>query len=170
MATGTDKQSKTDNLFNEDITSIYQLTQPTPRSHAYELQVMSVLNQDEQYMIEKFHEQSVAIEGRSAIDQLVVTRVGEMATNAAFVMATTMENVERVEGAARLGRLSRRLQEFDNRLLDQTAKHILETDSIATRTMHEDMRRNIYRPVPPPPSRQWKGVIPAIATFLFGEE
>lgn len=170
MATGTDKQSKTDNMFNEDITSVYQLTPPAPRSDAYAIQIMGGLNSDEQAMIEAFHAQAVAIEGRSAIDQLIVTRVGEMATNAAFVMATTMENVEQVEGAARLGRLSRRLQEFDNRLLDQTAKHILETDSIATRTMHEDMRRTIYRPAPPPPPPKWKGVIPAISTFLFGEE
>jgi hypothetical protein len=166
------KTKAASNLFDEDITLLYRLELPPSKSNAYAIQVLDVLNEDEQYLVDAFHQQSVAIEGRSAIAQLVDTRIGEITSNTAYVMATTMENVERIETVASLGRLSKRLQEFDNRLLDLTAKHLLETDTIAIRTMHEDMRRPVYKPpplppVPPRPKR--KGLIPGLVEFLFGE-
>jgi hypothetical protein len=166
------KTKGTSNLFDEDITAFYELARPEPRPNAYAIQVVEVLNDDEQYMLDKFHEQSIAIEGRSAIAQHIDTRIGEIATNTAYVMAGTMVNVERIETAASLGRLGKRLQEFDNRLLDLTAKHLLETDTIAIRTMHEDIRRSVYKPPPPPPvppRPKRKGLIPGFVEFLFGE-
>lgn len=173
MTTTVGKQTaKASNRFDEDLTSVYELDIPQPKSNAYAIQVISANNDDEKYMLNAFHQQYVAIEGRSAIAQLVDTRIGEIAINSSFVMARTMEDVELIESVTRLGRLGKRLQEFDNRLLDQTARHILETDAIAVRTMHEDMRRNVYKPIPVPETlrRKRKGLIPAAIEFLFGEE
>jgi hypothetical protein len=163
------KTKATTNRFDEDITSLYQLDPPAPKSNAYAIQVSAVLNEDEQYMLTAFHQQSVAVEGRSAMAQLVDTRIAEMATNTGYVMAGTMENVEQIEASTQVGRLSKRLQEFDNRLLDQTAKYLLATDAIAIQTMHEDIRRNIYKPPPAPPHSKRKGLFPTIGEFLFGE-
>lgn len=168
----TTKTKDASNLFDEDISLLYRLDLPAPKSNAYAIQVMGIFDDEEQYLVDAFHRQSVAIEGRSAIAQLVDTRIGEIANNTAYVMGTTMENVDRIESTASLGRLGKRLQEFDNRLLDQTGKHLLETDAIAIRTMHEDMRRPVYKPPPPPsipPRPKRKGVIPGFIEFLFGE-
>lgn len=174
MPSETERKTKAGNRFDEDITSLYRLELPEPKRDAYAIQVLQIENDNEQYIVDKFHEQYVAIEGRSAIAQLVDTRIGEIATNAAWVMGMTTENIERIETATPAGRLTKRQHEFDNRLFDQAAKHILETNAIAVRSMHEDMRRTVYKPPPlppppPPPPPRWKGIIPLAFEFLFGE-
>jgi hypothetical protein len=170
MSTATDnKAGNRGNVFDEDITTVYSLDLPAPRTDAYVIHVGKAAGQDEQFMLNTFHKQYVAVEGRSAIGQLVDTRIGDIAIHAARVMGTAMESVERVEYAARLGRLTKRLQNFDDQLLEQTGRLILETNGIAVRTMHEDMRSDIYPPPPPPPVKKKKGLIPGTFTFLFGE-
>ena len=167
MSAATD--NKAGNRGDEDITTAYSLDLPASRTDAYVVHVGKPASQDEQFMLNTFHKQYVAVEGRSAIGQLVDTRVGDIVIHASRVMGTAMESVERVEYAARLGRLTKRLQNFDDQLLEQTGRLILETNGIAVRTMHEDMRSDIYPPPPPPPAKKKKGLIPGTFTFLFGE-
>lgn len=172
MTRSNEKGKASSNLFDEDITSVYHLDIPQPERHAYTFEVLDIRGDDEQYMVNAFHQQYVAVEGRNAIAQLVNTRVGDIATHASLTMGQTMENVERIEAAVPLGRLEKRFHDFDNKLLDQTARHLLETNEIAVRTMHEDIRRNVYKPLPPPPvppRRKRKGLIPGMVEFLFGE-
>lgn len=171
MTTETERKRKASNRFDEDITSLYRLELPEPKRNAYAIQVLSIESDDEQYMVDKFHEQYVAVEGRSAIAQLVDTRIGEITTNAAWVMGTTMENMQRIETVTPLGRLTKKQHSFNDQLIDQAGRYILETNAIAYRTMHEDMRRPVYKPPPPPPPPppKKKGLIPAIAEFFFGE-
>lgn len=168
----TERPAGRKNLFDEDITSIYQLALPSPRQPAYTMQVMEIEGEEEQYMLGALHQQYVAIEGRSAIAQLVDTRAAELGSHAAFEMGRTVESVVRVEAATQAGRLGKRFQEFNNRLVDQTASHMLQTNAIAVRSMHEDMRRDIYKPPAPPaplPRRKWKGLFREVGEFLFGE-
>jgi len=172
MASSREKGKASGNLFDEDITSVYQLDIPQPERHVYTFEVLDIRGEDEQYMVNAFHQQYVAVEGRAAMATVVNTRVGDIATHASLTMGKTMENVERIEAAVPLGRLQKRFHDFDNKLLDQTARHLLETNAIAVRTMHEDIRRNIYKPPPPPPvppRRKRKGLIPGFVEFLFGE-
>lgn len=173
MTTGTERKPKAGNRFDEDITSLYSAEPPAAKLNAYAIQVISIESDDEQYMVDKFHEQYVAVEGRSAMAQLVYTRIGEITTNAAWVMGTTMENIHRMETMLPPGRLTKKQHAFHDQVLDQAGRYILETNAIAYRTMHEDMRRPVYKPPPPPPlpppPPKKKGVIPAIAEFLFGE-
>lgn len=174
MATTEGKKAKASgNRFDEDITSVYRLELPATTRHAYDFPVYDILNDEERHMATAFHQQYVAVEGRSAIVQLVNTRIEDISSHTARVMGQAMENIERVESAARLGRLDRRLQDFDNKLIDQTARHLLETNGIGVRTMQEDMRRPLYKPPPappsPPPPPKKKGLIPAAFEILFGE-
>lgn len=172
MPQTTEKRKASSNRFDEDITSVYELELPKPERDVYTFEVLDIRGEDEEYMVSEFHKQYVAVEGRNAIAQLVNTRVGDISTHAAFTMGQTMENVERIEAAVPLGRLEKRFQDFDNKLLDQTARHILTTNEIAVRTMHEDIRRPIYKPLPPPPEpprRKWPGLIPGMIHILFGE-
>lgn len=174
MAIDTDKKTRTPgNIFDEDITTLYALKLPEPRRDAYQFEVHDFISDDERHMANAFHQQHVAVEGRTAIAKLVTTRVGDMATHASRVMAQTMENVEAIESAAATGRLTRRLQDYNNKILDQSARHTHETIGVAVWSMHEDMRRSPYPPPPPrpePPKPKFKGVIPAFFEFLFGEE
>ena len=117
MSTATEARSENrPNIFDEDITTAYSLDLPAPRTDAYAIHVYKTISPDEQYMLTAFHKQYVAVEGRSAIGQLVDTRIGDMTIHAAHVMGVSMESVERIETAAHLGRLSRRLQGFDDKL------------------------------------------------------
>jgi hypothetical protein len=156
------------NMFDEDITSLYQLELPAPTYNAYTMQGVEILNDDEQYMLNAFHQQYVDIEGRTAIAKLVDTRIGEIATHSAFVMGTTMETVARIEAATSQSRLTKMQHGFNDQVLNQAGRYILETNAIAYRSMHEASRRNVYKPPPPPPPR-WKGIIPLAFEFLFGE-
>ena len=169
MAATEGKSRGRGNMFDEDITSSYSLDLPAPRTDAYIVHVHKPMDDDEKYMLDAFHHQYVAVEGRSAIGQLVDTRIGDMTIYTAQVMGGSMECVEAIEYAANLGRLSKRLQDFDNKLLDLTGRQLLETQGIAVRTMHEDMRGNVYKPPPPPPQPKRKGAIPGFFQFLFGE-
>lgn len=171
MATATEKHTKQANLFDEDITSVYQLHLPAPTYNAYAMNGIEILNDDEQYMMDTFHQQYVAVEGRTAIAKLIDTRIGEMATHTAYVIGTTTETVTHIEAATPQGRLSKMQHHFNDQVLNQAGKYLLETNAIAYRTMHEDMRRSIYKPPPPPPPppARWKGIIPLAFEFLFGE-
>ena len=145
MATATVNQTKSaGNLFDQDITSVYTLELPPSRTDAYEIQGVDIVDEDEQYMLDALHQQYVAVEGRGAIAQLIDTRIGELATHSSQVMGMTMENIERIEAAAPLGRLAKRFHDFDNKLLDQTARHILETNAIAARTMLPSTRTRSF--------------------------
>ena len=102
--------------------------------------------------------------------QEAAARAAELGTHSAFVMGQTMENIERIESACQFGRLAKRQYAFNNSVVDQVGRHLLETNAIAVRTMHEDMRRDVYPPPPPPPEpKKWKGIIPLAWEFLFGE-
>jgi hypothetical protein len=170
MSTATDnKLGSKGNIFDEDITTAYSLDLPAPRTDAYAIHVYKTVSPDEQHMLTAFHKQYVAVEGRSAVGQLVDTRIGDLTIHTAQVMGVSMESVERIEIAAHLGRLSRRLQGFDDSLLEQTGRLLLETNAIAIRTMHEDMRQDAYPPPPAPAPKKKKGLIPGTFTFLFGE-
>lgn len=170
----TTKTKTQANVFEQDISNSYELEMPTRRPNAYDLDIIDIHGEEEQYMIDSFHKQSVAVEGRSAIAQFMDTRIGEIATNSSYAMTTTLETIEAYETGSRVGRYARKLQEFNNRLIDQTARHILETDTIAVRSMQEDIRRPIYQPLPPPPpplpAPKKRGMLRGIGEFLFGEE
>jgi hypothetical protein len=175
MATDTATKTKAKaNMFDEDITSIHDLELPAAQPSAYRFEVYDVINDEERYMVDAFHQQYIAVEGRTAVAKLIDTRSAELGTHSVLVMGQTMENVERIEAASQVGRLTKRQHDFDNRVTDQVGRHLLETNAIAVRTMHEDMRRSPYRP-PAPPSpvppqrKKWKGIFPAIGEFLFGE-
>lgn len=156
------------NLFDQDITSVYQLDPPTPKA-AYDVDVIRVENDDELYVLDKFHEQYVAVEGRHAIAHLVDERIGDLAQHTAFVMGTTVETISAIEQRTAAGRFQKQLMNFDDKLVDQTGRSLLETNAIAIRTMHEDMRRPVYKPTPPPPPPKKKGVLQAGFELLFGE-
>ena len=165
MAAASERKSKA-NRRDEDINSAYHLDLPVPVIDVYDIHVYEPQSKDEQYMLDRFHEQYVAVEGRSAVDRAVGTRVGDMAIHSAHVMGVIMESVEFIEYAASLDRLGKRLEDFDNKLLEQTGRQILETNAVAGRTMLEDMRRNVY--APPPPDKR-KGALPGLVDFIFGE-
>lgn len=173
MTTETDKKTRAPgNRYDEDITKLFELQLPTPRTDVYEFLVHDLRSDDEHYMANAFHQQYVAVEGRSAIAQLINTRIGDISTHASHVMGHTMVNIEQIESAASLGRLGRRFQDYNNKLIDQTARHMLETNAIAVRTMQEDMRRSPYPPPPPqllPPRPKRKGLIQLSFELLFGE-
>lgn len=162
------KNARRGNIFDEDTTSVYDLDLPEHRSDAYDVEVVTILNDDEEYMLDVFHQQYVAVQARSATGRLVNTRIGEMGSHASVAMARMMQDVERVEDAVHLNRLEKRLQEFDNRVVDLTTKQALATNSVIVHTIHEDLRRNVYKPPPPAPQRR-KGLIPSAVEFLFGE-
>lgn len=162
-----EKSTKRGNIFDQDVASIYDLDLPEHRSDAYEVQVVSILGEDEEHMLAAFHQQYVAVEARSALAQLVDTRIGEMGSHASVAMARMMQDVERVEQVVYLARLGKRLEEFDNRVVDLTTKQALATNAIVVNTIHEDLRRSVYKA--PPAARKRKGLIPAAVEFLFGE-
>jgi hypothetical protein len=169
MTSTTEKRTKPKaNLFDEDITSLYQLELPEPTYNAYAIQGIEINNDDEQYMLNAFHQQYVAIEGRTAIAKLIDTRIGEIAAHTTYVMGTTMETVARIEAATPQGRLTKMQHGFNDQVLNQAGRYMLETNAIAYRSMHEDSRRSVYKPPPPPPPR-WKGIIPLAFELLFGE-
>lgn len=158
------------NMFDQDVTSVYDLELPASQD-AYASHEIRVETEDEQYMLSKFHEQYVAVEGRAAIGHLVDERIGDLSRHAAFVMGATVETVSEIELRTSAGRFQKHLMNFDDKLVDQTGRVLLETNAIATRTMHEDMRRPIYPPppLPPPPPPLKKGLIVNAIEFLFGE-
>jgi len=155
------------NMFDQDVTSVYQLDPPTPKA-AYDVDSIRVESDDELYMLDKFHEQYVAVEGRHAIAHLVDERIGNLSQHTAFVMGTTVETISEIEQRTAGGRFQKHLMNFDNRLVDQTGRSLLETNAIAIRTMHEDIRRPVYPPPAPPPPKK-KGVVQAGFELLFGE-
>ena len=159
-----------EDLMGTDFVSLYDLELSKDKEDAYDVQVINISNDAEQYMLDQFHQQHVAVEGRTAMTKLVTTRIGDMGTNTVLSMAAMLENIEIIEASARLGRLGRKLQDFNNRVVDHTAKLFMETDGIGARTMQEDLRRDVYKPPPTPPRRPKKGLIPTIGKFLFGEE
>lgn len=168
MTSKTERTTKT-NLFDEDITSVYDFDLPQSRYDRYDMEV-EIFTSDEQYMVDALHQQYVAIEGRAAIAQLIDSKIGEVATHSAYVMGTTMENTARIEAATPMSRLTKMQQGFDNQLLAQTGKYMLETNAVAYRTMLEDARRNIYKPPPEPEKPRWKGLIPLVIEFFIGEQ
>jgi hypothetical protein len=169
MTTATERQAKKANLFDEDITSLYTLDLPPPRYRAYAMDGVEITNGDEQYMLDAFHQQYVAVEGRTAIAKLIDTRIGEIATHTTYVMGTTTENVARIEAATPTSRLTKMQHNFNDQVMNQAGRYMLETNAIAYRTMHEDMRRSVYKPPPPPPKPRWKGLIPLVVEFFVGE-
>ena len=164
MAAG-ERKGKTPRADAETI-SAYHLDLPVPTIDAYEIHVDGPDSKDEEYMLDRFHEQYVAVGGRSAVGQLIEGRVSDMAIHSAHVMGVTMESVEFIEEAANLDRLAKRQEDFDNKLLEQTGRQILETNAVAGRTMLEDMRHNVYAP---PPREKRKGALPGLVEFFFGE-
>jgi hypothetical protein len=169
MTTTTETRTRQKaNLFDEDITSLYDLELPEPTRYAYSMQEIEIINADEQYMLNAFHQQYVAVEGRTAVAKLIDTRIGEIASHTTFVMGRTVEDVTRIEAATPQSRLTKMQHNFNDQVLNQAGRYMMETNAIAYRTMHEDMRRNVYKPPPPPPPR-WKGIIPLAMEFLFGE-
>jgi hypothetical protein len=109
-----------------------------------------------------------SIEGRTAIAKLVDSRISEIATHTSLMIGMTIENTARIEAATPPSRLTKTQYNYNNQVLSQAGRYMLETNAIAYRTMHEDMRRSIYKPPPPPPPRR-KGIIPLAFEFLFGE-
>ena len=170
MASTTEKQANPPtNLFDEDITSVYALELPAPMQNAYPLQGVEIVNDNEQYMLDAFHQQYVAIEGRTAIAKQLDTRISEISTHTSLMMGMTIENTARIEAVTPPSRLTKTQYAFNNQVISQAGRYMLETNAITYRTMHEDIRRNIYKPLPPPPQPpRKKGLIPLVFEFLFG--
>src|SRR5687768_11572138 len=114
MNTSIKSKQKT-NMLDEDITSLFEIELSPSKPNHYEIQV-EIINDDEQYMLDAFHGQSVAVTGRSAIGQLVTSELTDMAHHAAYAMAQTVEKINRYETAVQAGRLGKQLQNFNERL------------------------------------------------------
>ncbi len=149
-----------------DTRSVYDIYLPVPQDDVYDILGAKPRTRDEQYMLDRFHEQSDAVQGHHVLGRQIDTRVGDLARHTVYQMGTTMETVEDIEYAANLERLQPRLQDFDNKVLDQTGRLMLETNAIAVRTMHETMRRDVYAP---PPKEKRKGALRGLGEFFFGE-
>ena len=163
MATTTRPKA---NMFDQDVSSVFDLELPAPKA-AYQLNEVRVETDDEQYVLKQFHEQYVAVEGRTAIGHLVDERIGDLSRHTALVMGTTVETISEIELRTGAGRFQKQLMNFDDKLVDQTGRMLLETNAIAIRTMHEDIRRPIYKPLSLPPKK--KGVLQVGFELLFGE-
>lgn len=166
--TASDTKTKT-NMFDAYEFSVQEVQLPARQSYAFHADEIVVKTPDEQYMVAKFHEQGIAIEGRAAVNHLINVRIGEIEQNAAFVFANTLESVANIEAHTNAGRLGKHLQGFDDKLMTQTGSLILQNNEIAVRTMFEDMRRPVNKPVPPPAPPRKKGLFGAIGEALFGE-
>lgn len=168
--TTTDQEFFEEDVMGPDYAKLYDLELTINKSDAYDVQVVTVESDAEQHILDQFHQQYVAVEGRNALNQLVNTRSGDMGTNTAFVMAALAENIEQIEANVRLRRLGKSLVNFNNKMFDHTGRQCMQTNAIAARTMQEDMRRDVYKPPPAPPRRRRKGAIPVVVEWLFGEK
>ena len=160
-------------ILGPDVAKLFDLKLYTDKSDAYDVQVLTVNNDQEQYILDQFHQQHVAIEGRAAIARLTNTRIGDMATNTSLTNAALTENIETIEAEARVGKRRAMLEGNNNQLAAHTAKQFMMTDAIAARSMHEDMRRDLYQPPkepPPPPRPRRKGMRRKIEEWWNGEE
>jgi hypothetical protein len=169
MTTTTTKKKSAENMFDEDVADFFQIEEPPARRNMFEIDVYPQ-NEDEQFMLDVFHTQSVATAGRSAISQYGTTEIGAMNNHATWVMKEAVEQTNYLESTASVGRFRPHLQNFNNQLLNNTARSILELNTLGVRSMYEDTRRSIYPPTSPPARPKRKGVVRGFKEFLFGEE
>jgi hypothetical protein len=153
-------------MFEEEITSLYQIEVAPRRRNMFEIDI-DVTNDNELYMLDSFHTQAVATTGRSEIAQLVTSELTDMAVHASYAMAQTVEKINRYETAAQAGRLGKRLQNFNDILVDDTGRNVSEANRITALSMYGDMRTSIYKPASPP---KRKGVFRSVKEFFTGEE
>lgn len=162
----TRNKSKPVNQFENEMTSVYEIEPRSSRRNMFEIDI-EITTGDEQHMLEALHTQAVAASGRFAVAEFSRNHIGGMASHSSYVMAEAMEQIYRVETAANVGRFEKPLQNFDNRLLDDSGRYICEVNGIAARQMYKDEMENIY-PQKNEPKR--KGVLRGFKDFWLGEE
>jgi hypothetical protein len=167
--TTSNKTKPKQNLFEEEVTPTYQIEMAPRRRSLFEID-MEVVTEDEQYMLETFHTQAVAVTGRAALAQFTTDHIGEMASHASSVMTQLMEQVTHYEAAAQVGRFAKPLEHFNNRLLDDTSRAIYEINWRTVQQMDKDSRTAIYREKQPPAPPKRKGALRGFKEFLLGEE
>lgn len=168
MTTTTKKTKPKATMFEEEVTTVYEIEAVPRRRNLFEMDI-EIVTEDEQHILDTFHTQAVAVTGRSAIGQFATDHIGAMAAHAAYMMTTTTEQIHRCETAANVGRFEKRLQNFNDRLLDDTGRHALEVSRIAVQQMYADTRTTIYSEKSPTRPKR-KGLMRGFQEFLFGEE
>lgn len=168
--TESDSPKKAKNMFDEDITSVYELQLPAQRSHKTDFQVieLEVRTERQVQIVEKFEEHALVVEGKTALTLLVNDRIGDIGKHAATVFGEVVETAATVEAVTQAGSYRRGLRDFHAQLLTATGRHSLETFEIGVRTMQAAVAASVEPPRPPRPKN--KGVFGAIGEFLFGEE
>lgn len=168
MTTTSKKTKPKETMFEEEVTMAYEIEAAPRRRNPFEMDI-EIVTEDEQHMVETFHTQAVVVTGRSAIGQFATDHIGAMAAHAAYRMTTTTEQIHRCETAANVGRFEKRLQHFNDRLLDDTGRHALEVNRIAVQQMYADTRTTVYAEKRPTRPKR-KGMVRGFQEFLFGEE
>jgi hypothetical protein len=167
MTTTSKKTKPKQAMFDEEVTAVYQL-EVVPRRKMFEIDI-PVDTPEEQHMRDRLHTQAVAVTGRSAIAQFATDQIGDMTSHATAVMTRLMEQVNHYEAAAQVGRFEKPLQNFNNRLLDDTSRYIYEVNWRAVQYMDKDTRTDIYPEKKPAPPKR-KGVLRGFKEFWLGEE